>query len=290
MTITAAQQQHARKALAGTKRRLPDLPGHRTSSVSLTIGGAASRRRNARPQPLYSGYSFSAAREKLRAAGWQPDEIEEGLHRAVAANLRRFVASWVGYVSRHGWLHELLQLDEATRTAIISECRLEGVWELLQQGQQPMTMLLSDLAGLAAAADEIKGLEERREQHDGPLRYFMEQRYGLPAELSLAVLKYGQAVPWWVFVMVAVFAVICGWIFWLAIVDPHNPGFENAGGVSWVHYTIVPLFGLAMVAVDIYLIRDRPRRERAWRKQAQRYLESGPAGTGSGRLQPPGQT
>lgn len=284
MAISAAQQQHAWKVLAGTKRRLSDLPDRRGTNLSVVFGRGVSRKEPAKRQPMYSGYSLAAARAKLLAEGWQAAVIEEALHGTIVGNFRRFAASWAGYVGGRGWFNELLQMDDAERGPIIGECRLESIWETVQQGQQSLTALLSDLGKLATVADEAKALEARREEPGSPIRYFLERRYGLPAELSLAVMKCNQAVPWWVFIVLAVLAVLCGWLFWLAIVDPQNAAFQSAGGVGWLHYTVVPLFAVAMVGVDVWLIIDRPRRERDWREQLQRYVESGPVGPGGGQV------
>ena len=100
--------------------------------------------------------------------------------------------------------------------------------------------------------------------------------YGLHPSLARAVALYSETVPWWAYLAINAFIILASWLFWLAIVDPQNAAFTNdsVGGVGWMHYTILPLFALGMLAAEIFMIKDTPRREKAWQEQLVKYRKA----------------
>jgi len=259
---TAQQVQQAWKALRRTRRRIGTGDGR-----ARLPGGISGRHK--RSGPSYSGYRPAEALSRLVADGWDQPTADAALHEAVVARFPSFANSWDSYIDNQGFFWELMQLSEDEREKLSAP--LKSLKELVDGLKHDPVTLLSDLPRLYELSTELSQLSRCDRPLKHPALALMTQRYGLHTELAHAVLLHARAVPWWVHLLLPLFVVAVGFIFVLALVDPHNQGFENVGGVSWVHYTVLPLFMVAFAAVEVWLIRDAPRRAKAWREQLARY-------------------
>ena len=270
----ANAQQQAWQALRRTRRLLPHPLQRAKVQMPLVLGGNTIHSGKARSRRINTGYSIDLARKSLAAKGMDDAQIQHALHEAVAVHFRAFAGSWSQYVTANGWLHELLELNADERRAIIERCRLNELAEYLDKIVENPLSMFTDLAGIAQLTKLTARLQQEAQEPDNPVRRMLEDRHGLHPELALAVLKYGQAVPWWVLILLPVFAVFAGWVFYQALVNPQAEFFTNAGGVTWLHYTVLPLFTLVFIFVTGYLIKDRPLREREWREQLAKYKQA----------------
>ncbi|MBN2081559.1 hypothetical protein JW859_05045 [bacterium] len=258
------------RALKQSRRLLPDVMGGR-APIRLSFGSSSAH--SSRRERIYTGYSVDSALEALRAQGHEETAARQAVARVILKQFPKFGASWSGYINGNGWLHELVRLPEDERNALAEEL---NVTELVAQTQEVLANPYGSLANLgllSGLAQASARLNKEQEQPGSPIRYFLERRFGLDSELALAVLKYGMAVPWWVLLLLPLMGLLCTGLFVLAIVNPEAEAFQNAGGVNIMHFTVVPLFAIFFFGATVWLTRDRPRREREWRAQLERYRQ-----------------
>lgn len=262
------------QALRRSRRLLPH-PLQRTDvQLPLILGGKNNQGAKARPDPVYTGFSIVRASETLAKSGLGAAQINQALHAAVIKRFGSFANSWSNYITRHGWLFELLEMDEAERQPIIKRSGVGELSELVRKlAENPVAMLM-DLVSLAQLATLSSRFEQEKGKPNNPICLMLTERHGLHPELALAVLKHSQSVPWWVLVVLPLAALVCGLVFVQAIINPHAQSFEDAGGVGILHYTAVPLLGAFFVAATVWLIKDRPRREKEWREQLDKYVRA----------------
>jgi len=244
------------------------------------LGGATIKSGKARAERVYTGYSVAAARAALANTGMIAADAERTLKAAVVGHFRDFAGSWSNYITSNGWLYELLELPVPERRRIVERCHIADLAELVERLVENPASIMLDLSSLAQLTQLANQIQQDKERPDSPIRHLLTARHGLHPELALAVLKYSQAVPWWVLVAFPIAALVLLLVFWQALVNPHAEFFENAGGVGLAHYLLVPLMAGAFIFASVWLVRDRPRREREWREQLEVFrqaAESAPA-------------
>jgi len=266
---SVAIERAAWRALIKSRRLLPDMRPKKKLSLGFGIGSAKSS--SSRPERIHTGYSVDAAVKTLSRQGHDETAARAAVARAILKQFPKFGGSWAGYISGNGWLHELVRMPEPERIRLAEELQVAELVEQTREVLEDPQASLANLSLMSGLALESARLNKEQEQAGSPVRYFLEQRFGLHPELALAVLKYGMAVPWWVLLLLPVMGLLCAGLFVLAIVEPEAEMFQNVGGVGILHYTIVPLFAVFFFWCTVWLIRDRPRREREWREQLERY-------------------
>lgn len=267
----ADPDKQAWQALRRSRRQLPHPLERSAGNLPAIFGGAGAVRAKARSERVYTGCSMARAREALVKFGLDAAAADRALHAAAVRHFRGFAGSWGSYISRNGWLYELLDLEEEERKRIVERCHIKELSDLVVRLLDNPASIMLDVASLAELTQLANQIQRDKEHPGSPLRYLLTERHGLHPELALAVLKYGQTVPWWALVAFPVAAAVCAAIFWQALVNPHAEFFENAGGVGLAHYVLVPLLALAFAFASGWLIKDRPRREREWRDQLAKY-------------------
>jgi hypothetical protein len=266
--------RQAWQALRRSRRLLPHPLERASVQMPLMLGGTKIKGGQGRKERVYTGMSIARARETLVASGLSAAEADRALQAAVLQHFRAFAGSWGNYVTRNGWLYELLELPEAERQPIIERCHIGELAQLIKRLVDNPASIMLDIASLAELTQLANRIQQDKEQPDSPIRYLLTEQHGLHPELALAVLKYSQAVPWWALIALPLAALVLILVFWQALVNPHAEFFENAGGVGLAHYLLVPLMAAAFIIVSIWLVRDRPRREREWREQLAEYRQA----------------
>jgi len=262
------------QALRRSRRQLTHPLEHSAGKLPALLGGAGTARAKARSERVYTGMSVAGARETLVASGLSIATADRALQSAVLQRFRAFAGSWGNYITRHGWLYELLELPEAERQPIVERCHIGELAQLVKRLVENPASIMLDIGSLAELTQLANRIQQDKEQPDSPIRHLLTARHGLHPELALAVLKYSQSVPWWALIAFPVAALVLILVFWQALVNPHAEFFENAGGVGPAHYLLVPLMAAAFIFVSVWLVRDRPRRERAWRDQLAKYQQA----------------
>ena len=99
----------------------------------------------------------------------------------------------------------------------------------------------------------------------GAIGSLLAETLGMLVALMLLLL---MALPAFVLMVTGVFV--------LALIDPNSPVFhtEDFDGAGFVHFFFLPLFILVFSGIWVYLIKDRPRREREWRQLFAQYKNS----------------
>jgi hypothetical protein len=196
------------------------------------------------------------------AQGWPAEDAAQAVHEAILSRFPAFANSWDAYASGHGILSGIDELSEDDRNAFEKQFRICEALRTLKEAADAPVQLLSDLPKLAELSSRISKLSAAT--GDRSAVFFMfTRRYSMPPDLARAVMLHSKIVPWWIHPLLTLFFLLVGGLFVLAIVDPQNEGFRNVGGVGILHYTVLPLFALLFLGVEIYFIKSRPRFERA---------------------------
>ena len=270
------------RILIRTRRELPRIVKRRPGPRLTLGGGNPTGNRDRSQQRMLTGGSLAGAVNRLVDEGWSEAEAREVLRTVVLERFRKFAAGWSGYCNGDGWLRQLLLVDEGLRNEIAAR---HGIGDLVETALD-----LRDGAGLpdimklvSFGQSQSRLTRELRGKAEHPAVDLMVRVHGLPPDLARAVALYSETVPWWVYLLINVLLVIAGWIFWLAVTDPTNEVFTNdsVGGVGPGHYFVLPLMIIGMVAAQVWLVKDTPRREQAWREWFDRYKQDTP-GDGSG--------
>lgn len=227
-------------------------------------------------QTLHSGYVPAEAAKLLAADGQGAAAAEQLINGLVLQRFPAFADSWDSYVDNAGWLADALSLPAAERQAFAERWSIPGLLEIADQVPGNPLAALGDWPRLSGLLRETSALQLKRESGVHPAGTLMASRYGLHPELAKAVLLHGRIEPWWVHPVLSFFVLLCAGLFTLALADPHNAAFDNesVGGVGPLHYIVLPLFGLLIATVQVWLLKTRPQRQRQWREQLKRYAES----------------
>jgi hypothetical protein len=216
------------------------------------------------------------AMEQLATHGWDAARAEGAVRLALLQHFPAFADSWDAYIDNRGWLTDLLGAPQCLRDKIAGRfpvAPLIGIAETMRLDPQAPLKNARQWGPLLQATGE---LARRGESGEHPAADLMVEKYGINRELAKAVLLHSRVEPWWAHIALAAGWLICAAIFITAIVDPHNPGFENGsvGGVGPLHYILLPLFILMFLGAQIWLIKTRPRRQKLWREQLARYVQA----------------
>lgn len=224
-------------------------------------------------QVLKSGMVPERAVQILAGQGMDAAEARRDIEAWILRHFPRFANSWDVYIENHGFM------TDAPRLKAAGHGDGQAAGDLLKLPGS-VSELVSNPAAVLGQPEKVGSMLDyasmlNRRDSDHPAQFMLVRLYGLHPLLAQAVMQHSRVVPWWAYWVILIFTVICGSTFIQAIVDPHNPGFENesVGGVGPLHYIVLPLLTLAFASALVWLIRDRPRREQAWRKILQQYRD-----------------
>jgi hypothetical protein len=223
-----------------------------------------------------TGFIPPVAMEQLNRHGWDTTKAEGAVRLALLKNFMTFADSWDAYIDNRGWLTDLLGAEQSLREKIASRFPVAPLIAIAEAMRLDPQAPLKDLQQWGPLLQATGELARRSETGEHPAVELMVAKYGMHRELAKAVLLHSRVEPWWAHMALAAGWLICAAIFITAIVDPHNPGFDNAsvGGVGPLHYIMLPLFILMFLAAQIWLIKTRPRRQQQWREQLTRYVRA----------------
>lgn len=260
MNYTPLDLRHAWLVLRATRLRLAALTPQASGSAT--------------------GFIPAVACEQLVTQGWDARRAEGAVRQALLGRFTAFADSWDDYIDNRGWLLELLGAPEGLREKTSGRFSLAPLLATVETLRVDPQAPLKDARQWGPLLKSAGELSQQREAGQHPAAELMVSKYGLHRELAKAVLLHSRLEPWWAHIALAAAWLVCGLVFLAALVNPHNPAFENdsVGGVGPLHYVVLPLFALMFLAAQIWLIKVRPQRQKQWREQLGRYIQASGAG------------
>ena len=232
-------------------------------------------------QPCRTGLSPREAEARLEAAGATPGEARRRVELAVRAHAEDVVRSWGQWVERHGFLDELASLAPRDREELLSRER----WDDLKR---QVAILTADPVRAAVEKGLLSDLLERAgryNRHDPshPSVFVLQRLHGLPAGLAEASALHAAGVPAWALAAVATLTVLSALVC-VAAFAAILQGRLDAVARFLATAVFAAFFGFSFV----FLLRARPRREKAWRDRvaAWRAGESEEAGADPSSREP----
>ena len=216
------------------------------------------------------------ASERLISMGWDPARADSAVRQALLQHFTAFADSWDSYIDNKGWLIDLLAADESLRKDISGQFGVTKLIDTVDTMRADPQAALSDLPQWGPLLKSVGELSIARETGRHPAAELMADKYGIHKELAKAVLLHSRIEPWWAHIALTAAWLVCGLVFMAALLNPHSPAFENdsVGGVGPLHYIVLPLFTLMFFAVQIWLLKVRPQRQKEWREQLARYIQA----------------
>ena len=263
MDVGHSKRKAAWRALRKSARWLPE-------NQVIQLLGKRKTRRSSTTTKIRTGFIPKVAVSSLVAQGWSAEDARQAVHEAILLRFPAFANSWDAYAGGHGVLSDLSELSEDDRQTFEKRFGIGDALRTLKEAADFPVELFSDIPKLADFTSRLSRLSAAT--GDNSAVFFMfTRRYSMHPELARAVMLHSKIVPWWIHPLLTLFFLLVGGLFVLAIVDPQNEGFRNVGGVGILHYTVLPLFALLFLGVEIYFIKSKPRFERAWREQLAVY-------------------